>query len=268
MTEFFYAYPSGLFALVILGLMVLAIESGYRIGRRAQSRTAEVARSQVEAMQTSLLGVLALMLGFTFSISLERFNGRSEAVVHEANAIGTAYLRSALLAEGARAEAHAIFSDYVDVRARTVTLAWARTDQRTPLNAEAQRLQGRLWEQAAAASRAAPSPATTGLYVQALNEMIDAHSTLTAQVDRHVPELVLLLLFSAFVVSGGIIGYSAGLAGHRPSRATFVMVALVVMLMFMIMDLDRPRRGIIQVNPQSLLDVKSAIDGADGAPRP
>jgi hypothetical protein len=96
--------------------------------------------------------------------------------------------------------------------------------------------------------------------VQALNEMIDAHSTLSAQVDRHVPELVLLLLFSAFVVSGGIIGYSAGLAGHRPSRATFVMVALVVMLMFMIMDLDRPRRGIIQVSPQSILDVKAAID--------
>ena len=268
MTDFFYDYPSGLFALVILVLMVLAIEAGNRIGRRAQSRTTEVARSQVEAMQTSLLGVLALMLGFTFSISLERFNGRSEAVVHEANAIGTAYLRSALLADAPRAEAQAIFSEYADVRVRTVTLAWGHADQRAPLNAEAQRLQGRLWEQAAATSRAAPSPATTGLYVQALNEMIDAHATLTAQVDRHVPELVLLLLFSAFVVSGGIIGYSAGLAGHRPSRATFVMVALVVMLMFMIMDLDRPRRGIIQVSPQSLIDVKAAINGAEGATQP
>ncbi|HEU4517033.1 MAG TPA: hypothetical protein VFR77_06990 [Steroidobacteraceae bacterium] len=268
MTDAFYAYPSGLFALIILLLMVLALEAGFRIGTRAQSRTSEVARSQVEGMQTSLLGVLALMLGFTFSIALERFNGRSEAVVDEANAIGTAYLRSGLLAESERAEVHAIFSEYADVRARTVTLAWGHTAQRAPLNAEAQRLQGRLWEHAAASSRAAPSPATTGLYVQALNEMIDAHTTLTAQVDRHVPELVLVLLFSAFVVSGGIIGYSAGLAGHRPSRATFVMVALVVMLMFMIMDLDRPRRGIIQVSPQSLLDVKAAIDRADGSFRP
>jgi hypothetical protein len=105
MTEFFYAYPSGVFALFILVLMVLAIEAGYRMGLRARPGTSPVARSQVEAMQTSLLGVLALMLGFTFSISLERFNGRSEAVVQEANAIGTAYLRSTLLADGPRAEA-------------------------------------------------------------------------------------------------------------------------------------------------------------------
>jgi uncharacterized membrane protein (Fun14 family) len=61
------------------------------------------------------------------------------------------------------------------------------------------------------------------------------------------------------VVAGGIIGYSAGLTGNRPSRATFVMVGLVVLLMFMILDLDRRRRGIIQVNTQSLLETTSSI---------
>ena len=268
MTEVFYGIPSGVIALFILALMALAMEAGYRLGGRSAARTSEAVKSQIDAMQTTLLGMLALMLGFTFSISLDRYNARSEAVVHEANTIGTAWLRSSLLPDGPRAGARATFAAYAKVRASTVTLDWERREQRGALNGEAQRLQGRLWEQAADASRTAPSPATTGLYVQALNEMIDAHASLMAQVDRHVPELVLLLLFAAFVVSGGVIGDSAGLAGPRPSRATVVMVALVVLLMFIILDLDRPRRGMIEVSPQPILDVAAQIDRAEGLPRP
>ena len=268
MREIFYGYPSGAVALLILALMAIAMEAGFRLGTRARARTSATAKSQIETMQTTLLGMLALMLGFTFSISLDRFNSRSEALVHEANTIGTAWLRSSLLPEQPRVEARRAFAAYADTRAATVTLTWERREERRTLNAEAQRLQARLWDQAAEAARSAPSPATTGLYVQSLNEMIDAHASLMAQVDRHVPELVLLLLFGAFVVSGGVIGYSAGLAGQRPSRATFVMVALVVLLMFIILDLDRPRRGIIEVNPQPIIDVKTQIDLAEGPARP
>lgn len=263
MKEIFYGYPSGAIALFMLALMALAMEIGHRLGTRSGARTTPTAKSQIEAMQATLLGMLALMLGFTFSISLDRFNSRSEAVVHEANTIGTAWLRSRLLPDASRAEAQALFEAYAQTRARTVTLTWATRNERGPLNAEAQRLQGRLWDQAADASRAAPSPATTGLYVQSLNEMIDAHASLMAEVNRHVPELALLLLFAAFVVSGGVIGYSAGLGGGRPSRAVFIMVALVVLLMFIILDLDRPRRGIIEVSPQPILDVKAQIDPGD-----
>jgi hypothetical protein len=139
-------------------------------------------------------------------------------------------------------------------------LTWNRRDERSALDAEVLRLQERLWARAAESSRLAPSPATTGLYVQALNAMIDAYGSYAAEINRHVPELVLLLLFGAFVVSGGIMGYAAGVGGHRPARTTYVMVSLVVLLMFVILDLDRPRRGIIQVDPQSLFDVKASID--------
>jgi len=260
MTEMFYDFPSGGIALAILALMIFAMETGFRAGKHAQARTSEASRSQIDSMQSSLLGVLALMLAFTFSIALDRFNSRSLAVVDEANAIGTAYLRSGLLADGPRPEARKLFREYAGVRARMNALSWNQKEERSALGAETLRLQDRLWSQAAEASLLAPSPATTGLYVQALNEMIDAYGSYSAEIDRHVPELVLLLLFGAFVVSGGVIGFSAGVAGDRPSRATFVMVTLVVLLMFMILDLDRPRRGIIQVNPQSLLDVKALVD--------
>jgi hypothetical protein len=267
-SEFFYGFPSGGIALAILALTAIAMEAGFRAGRRASAGTTETARSQVQAIQGSLLGVLALMLGFTFAIALERFNSRSEALVHEANAIGTAYLRSALLPDGPRAAAGAVFAAYADTRAKTITLTWERRAERGSLNAEAQRLQGVLWAQATEAGRVSSSSAITGLYLQSLNEMFDAHASLMAQVNRHVPLLVLLLLFSAFVISGGLIGYTTGLANYRAPAATFVMIALVVLLMFMIMDLDRPRRGIIEVSPQALLDAKAAIDRGQEAARP
>lgn len=108
----------------------------------------------------------------------------------------------------------------------------------------------------------APNAATTGLYVQALNAMFDAYGSYMAELLRHVPHLVLLLLFSAFIVSGAMVGLSAGLAGHRPARATYLMVGVIALLIYMVMDLDRPHRGIIQVSSQSLFDVKASIDAA------
>ncbi len=260
MTEMFYDFASGAVALAIFALILVAMEVGFRLGKRIQARTSAASKAQIDSTQSSLTGVLALILAFTFSIALDRFNSRSLALISEANAIGTAYLRSSLLPDALRVEAQQLFEDYADARARMTMLNWRQKEERGALNAEALRLQDRLWTQAADISRLAPSPATTGLYVQSLNEMIDANSSYAAEIDRHVPELVLLLLFGAFVVSGGVMGYSAGVGGYRPPRATYVMVFLVVLLMFVIMDLDRPRRGIIRLDTRSLLDVKALID--------
>jgi len=156
-------------------------------------------------------------------------------------------------------DARRAFADYADVRARMSVLTWNQKDERIAMQARVLELQDGLWRQAAEASQQAPNPATTGLYVQSLNEMIDAYSSYMAELLRHVPHLVTLLLFAAFIVSGGMIGYSAGLAGDRPARATYLMVCVVVFLMYMVMDLDRPHRGIIQVSSQSLLDLKKDL---------
>jgi hypothetical protein len=260
MDDFFYGLSSWTIALTILALMLLAMEAGFRIGLRGQASSSPESRSQISTVLTSLLGILALLLGFTFSIALDRYSGRSLAVVNEANAIGTAFLRTDLLPEPARTEARRAFADYADVRARMSVLTWNQKDERIATQARVLGLQDGLWRQAAEASRQAPNPATTGLYVQSLNEMIDAYSSYMAELLRHVPHLVTLLLFAAFIVSGGMIGYSAGLTGDRPARATYLMVCVVVFLMYMVMDLDRPHRGIIQVSSQSLLDLKKSVD--------
>jgi len=259
MSEFLYSQRSITIAAVILGLMLLAMHLGCMLGKRAQGRVGEASRSQISTIQGSLLGMLALMLGFTFSIALDRYNGRSQAIVDEVNAIGTTWLRAGLLPEAVRADAQQAIRDYTDLRVRMTTVTGADLEERRALRAQVQRMQDALWAQAVEASRVEPAPATTGLFTQALNGMIDAYSTTVAEVDRHVPELVLLLLYGAFVVSGGIIGFTAGLAGHRPAASTYLMVSLVAMLMLVVLDLDRPGRGIIKVSVQSVLDLQASM---------
>jgi hypothetical protein len=115
-------------SLLISGLlfvsMLVAMEVGYLLGRRDELRANESSRTHVGAIQASLLGVLALLLGFTFSLSLQRFDSRSQAVVDEANAIGTTYLREQLLRATLRGEVQSLLRRYVDlhVKAGTVSL--------------------------------------------------------------------------------------------------------------------------------------------------
>jgi hypothetical protein len=99
----------------------------------------------------------------------------------------------------------------------------------------------------------------TGLFIQSLNEVIDALGKRDAVLNRHVPEVVLLLLYGTFLMAGVIVGYASGVGGHRASFVAYIMVSLIVILVFIIIDLDRPRRGLIQVSQKSFTDLQAAI---------
>ena len=97
MEPILYSFSTLLIVSVLLLAIVVGIEIGYRLGRRAQKMLIEPTKSQINAIQASMLPLLALILGFTFSLSLQRYDERANAVVDEANAIGTTYLRTKLL---------------------------------------------------------------------------------------------------------------------------------------------------------------------------
>jgi hypothetical protein len=119
-----------------------------------------------------------------------------------------------------------------------------------------------IWGSAQQAAEDDNSPVTTGLFIQALNEAIDSYGRRDAELSRHVPEVIWLLLCGTFLITSGVIGYSAGIAGHRPTLVTYILVVLIVVLAFIIVDLDRPRRGLIKVDQSSLTHLKAAIDMA------
>jgi hypothetical protein len=265
MKEVMYDQSSLLIAGILFFSIVAAIELGHRIGRRARVLASESSRDHVNAIQASLLGVLALLLGFTFSLSLQRYDSRSEAVVQEANAIGTAYLRAQLLPASVRGEAQQRLQSYLGLRVQAGAVALDREEDRVALLAQSNRELDLLWGYARQAAEEDGRVVTSGLFIQSLNELIDAYGRRDAALKRHVPEVVLFLLYGTFVLTGIVVGYAAGAADHRPSFTTLILVALIVILAFVIVDLDRPRRGLIKIDHTSLNDLKAAIDLAQAA---
>ena len=244
---------------------VVSTEAGYRIGRRERASGKAPPESHVSAIQAALLGILALLLGFTFSLALQRYDSRSEAVVDEANAIGTAYLRTELLPSSIAGEARTVLLGYLDGRVRESAIPLAKRAERQALFVKAEQDQSALWRLALASAKEDRSEVTSGLFVESLNELIDSYGRRHAALDRHVPEGVMLLLFGAFLLTWGIVGYAAGITGQRPSLAAYLMLVFVLVVIFIIVDLDRPRRGLIQVNHTSLTELQAALDADQGS---
>lgn len=257
MGEFLYGFNSVSIVVVLLALILVANEVGYQLGRRLSGQSTDGAKAQTNTIQAAMLGLLALLLGFTFTMALQRFDNRSEAVSNEANAIGTTYLRSQLLPEAVRNEAMTILGTYIEQRIQAAELDLTQAEERLEAKSQAARLHERLWSLAIEAAAADPRPTTTGLFIQSLNELIDAYGKRSASLEKHVPEIVLLLLFAVFIIAAAVLGYAGGLAGTRAAIATIAMSVLIALVIFIIIDLDRPRRGIIRVNQDSMTDLRA-----------
>ena len=265
MLELIFQQNSVLLAAGIFVGMALAIEFGYRMGKPIQVRESETTRTQINAIQGSLLGFLALILGFTLSLSLQRYDNRSEAVVDEANAIGTAWLRAQLLPDSVRSQVQDGLRKHVELRVRGASIDLAHESDRDTVLSETNQNLNTVWVLALQAAAEKPDVVISGLFIQALNDMIDSYGRRDAALARHVPYEILFLLFATFVLTGCVVGYAAGVAGHRPSVTTYVLVVLIVVLSFVILDLDRPRRGMIRIDQSSLVDLGAAIDSARDA---
>lgn len=257
--EFLYDKSSLMIAITLLVLMTGFLYAGYRLGQRSSIKQCEQCKEQITTVQSSLLGLLALMLGFAFSIALDRFNTRSEAVIQEANAIGTAYLRISLLPESIQSETQLHFQRYLALRLEESALSLTDQQSREHLLSSAASLQQALWDKATIYAKQDPNPVTSGLYLQALNDMFDAYSSRLAELERHIPELVLLMLYAAFLVCGAMIGYTSGLSNNRPSKAVYLMMMVVALLMYLVIDLDRPRRGLIQVSQYPMQSLSKSM---------
>ncbi len=196
-------------------------------------------------LQGALLGVVGLILAFGLSLALSRYEDRRATIVGEANAIGTTYLRAQLLEPGIRGPSLRLLDSYahqaVDVADR---VPGSDTEKAAVANEES--LQERLW--ALARRAVAEQPVATGprLYVETLNNMIDAQGTRQAALANRVPHPVLLLeLLGGAVALALLAGYLAMIG--RGGSAVFVIAGLVAFLLFVIADLDRPTRGLIKV---------------------
>lgn len=263
MREIMYSQSSVLIVLGLFIFMLLAMEIGFRSGRRKQASVAE-AITQANSVLVSMLGLLALLLAFTFSAALQRYEDRSQTVVAEANAIGTTYLRARLLPGGMPEEVQALLRQYLDVRIQEGRVNSTDHQLHESLLHQAKLMEAQLWSHAVKAAELDKSVVNSGLFIQSLNELIDTSTTRNAALNRQVPEIVLLLMFATIVLSTATLGYASGIAGHRVTLAAFVLLILIALVVYLIIDLDRPRRGVIQVSHESMLSLQQTIGTAQG----
>ena len=258
MHDVLYGIEAIWIVVILFVAMALSMEASYRLGHW-RSGAARPSKDHINAIQSAILGILALLLGFTFSQSLQRFDTRSGDLVDEANAIGTAYLQTMLLPEPMRSEARHVMRDYVDVRVamgRTSTAQYALHGQ---LSGRVHSLQDSLWSatsRAVAVDREAKGPLQ---FLSSVNKLIDAFGTTKAGNDRHVPPIVMVLLYVTFLMAVSAIGFAAGVGGHRPSLVSWIMIALVCLLVYLILDLDRPVRGLIQVSQVPMVELQDGM---------
>jgi len=266
MTALIYGQSPLLLAAGLLVLMLLAMEVGFRSGNRRKEATSDAMRTQISAVLASMLGLLALILSFTFSMSMQRYEARHQAVVAEINAFGTAYLRTELLPADVRDEAQALLRQFLDLRIEEGQTPLIQIDKRRPLLQQAESISTQLWGVAVTAAKKDPGPVTAGLLLQALNELFDADTTRYQALDRHVPEVVLLLIFATCIVTTAMLGYSSGIAGQRASMAAVVLVTALALVAFLILEMDRPRSGMFRIQPDSVLALQQSIGGGQGGP--
>jgi hypothetical protein len=245
----------GLFALLLAGF-----EAGFRYGARLLRGMAEPpSDSQITTLQSAILVILGLLLGFTFSMSVSRFEARKQFVVDEANAIGTAYLRTKVLPEPRRGRMATLFRRYVDARL-SVSRGEPTPDQLSAAIAESNALQGQIWALAVEVAREDPRSPTAGLLLQSINEVIDLHEKRLAAVENHVPETILLLLAVVATLGMAMTGVHSAVAKRRYLLPVAVVAFLISFTVVIILDIDRPRRGLIQVSQGSLVRLRDSLN--------
>jgi len=254
------AIPIWLFLPLAFAAGTLAVEAGYRFGLWRHARAAEEKSAPVAAMVASLLGLLALLLGFTFSLAASRFDARRQAVLEEANAIGTTYLRARLLPEPERSQVLALLREYAELRAGGMTEARVgEVLERTP------GLHERLWSLGEAVAARDPHSITTGLFLQALNATIDVHSRrVLVGLRSRIPPILWLVLFGLSLTGMASVGYQAGLSETRRSPEMPLLALAFAAVLVLIVDLDRGHEGTLRVGQQAMVDLVRSMRPTPG----
>lgn len=238
---------AGLFA-----LLAVALEAGYRAGRRATAEGDPRASGQVGAIQAALLGLLGLLLAFSFSAAGSRFLERQDLIVAEANAIGTAYLRADLVDEPHRSELRGILRDYTAHRIAVTPRLRNRLDHVAEL--EIQQFHARMWAAALAGVRARPEVLVGVL--PPVNEVIDVHATRVSAGRKHLPPIIMGLLIACSALAVGVIGYGCGTGGRRRAPLTVPLAVVISIALWITIDLDHPRAGLMQLSDAPLSALK------------
>ena len=254
-------------ALLVFGVVLGATALGASLGHRVR-HLSESLSEPFGVLQAALLGVVGLILAFGLSLALSRYEDRRAAVVDEANTIGTTYLRAQTLAEPVRSRSLKLLVAYAGSAIRLSEYVPGSATE-TAITDYEDRLQRRLWALSGQALDAEPIASAPRLYVETLNEMIDAQTTRIAALNNQVPTAVVLLEILGASVALGLLSAYLALVG-RGLAGVLLASVLVATLLLVTLDLDRPTRGPIEVPDTAIKQQYQSmkLPPAAVAPRP
>lgn len=258
--SFFYSVSTWVLSLGLFVMMVLFIAFGRRISK--DRVTPDHSKNPGNAaMITSLYAVLGLLLAFTFGMSGDRFRERRNIIVNESNAIGAAALRARLYADSVQPHFESQFRAYLAARIEYFD-AGADT-LRIRMALEQSNDAGRkLWRIAAEHSRHPANLVASNQMVPALNQMFDlANSRFWSEYNR-TPGSILMMLFILCISAAFVTGHTSVSEGKFDWAMAVGFCALISCVIFFIIDLDRPRVGIITLeeNARALLDLMKTME--------
>jgi hypothetical protein len=248
----FMNFPGIVFASAFLALWIAA-----RIGdflRRRTQPLKEEARQDFSLVLTATLTLLGLIVGFSFSMAVSRYDQRKALEEAEANAIGTEYVRADLLAESSANRVRDKLMAYLDLRLRYY--GTGDEAELAAINAATSRSQAELWSLVSSQARSDPNP-VNALVVAGMNDVLNAQGYAQAARWNRIPVAAWVLMLAIALACNILVGYDA----HRTNLVLFLILPVALAIaFFLIADIDSPTGGIIRVAPQNLAHLRLELD--------
>ena len=251
---------------LIVVVIVGATAIGWGTGKALRHRSEDL-RESFSVMQGALLGFMGLVLAFGLSLAVGRYETRRAAVVDEANTIGTTDLRAQTIKEPQRRQSLALLKQFTDTSIRISTTVPGSAAQVRATDASAH-IQRQLWALAGQSLNRAPTDSAPRLYVDSLNEMFDSQFNRVSSLGNRVPTPVLLLEVIGAALAIASLALHLSTLGSRGVFTVMIAAALVVVILLVTFDLDRPTRGLITVPVGPLIQVRAEMAQPPAAPAP
>jgi hypothetical protein len=247
--------PSLVFAATFLVLWIAARTGAWFHKIRRELDAEE--REDFVVIVAATLTLLGLVIGFTFSMAITRYDLRKTYEEAEANAIGTEYLRGDLLPAGDAAKVRELLKLYLNERILFYETREAETIQE--INSATGHLQDQLWDAVQAPAKLQPTPLMS-LAVSGMNDVLNSQGYTQAAWWNRIPSAAWVLMLAIAIFCNLLVGYGARRAGSN--TFLFLVLPLVVAISFLLIsDIDSPRRGVIRVQPQNLLSLQESWQG-------
>lgn len=260
-SHFFDMVPIWMLLVGTILLMVLFIELGFRLGKKAQDSAKKAQTSQVRAIMGAGLGLLAFMLAFTFSTAQSHFETRVQNLAEEARIARNAFMQADTLAEPERTQAKQLLGDYIELRSvgRLGNVEDIEQNLAEALRISEQ-IQKDLWMLAVAVdgntSKKKAAADKNAMLKTSVLALTDIHYTrVHAAVMNRIPLTIWMTLYLMAILSMIIMGYQAGLTDRRSPVATITLAVAFSAVIILISDLDRPVMSFFEINNQLLLDL-------------